>query len=56
MYNCNYSRLQAAKHRTQKHKGKTSNFSMVFANMGGVAVAVIVGAPILAGARLRKWR
>lgn len=48
--------IAAAKHRAQKHKGKTSTFSLVFANMGGVAVAVIVGAPILAGGRLRKWR
>ncbi|PWA92468.1 rhomboid-related intramembrane serine protease family protein [Artemisia annua] len=41
---------------TQKHREKNITLSMVFANMGGVAVGVIVGAPVIAGARLRKWR
>ncbi|GJU17026.1 rhomboid-like protein 12, mitochondrial [Tanacetum coccineum] len=41
---------------TNKHRDKNSTLSLVFANMGGVAVAVIVGAPVIAGARLRKWR
>ena len=48
--------IEAAKLGARKRKERKSTFSMVFASIGGVAVAVIVGAPILAGAWLRKWR
>ncbi|PWA99141.1 rhomboid-related intramembrane serine protease family protein [Artemisia annua] len=40
----------------QKYRNKNSTMSLAYANLGGLAVALMVGAPVLAGARLRKWR